>query len=246
MKNGIIIIIAAFVFCLGGCKTSTKGGGPARMQKLKPPLKFLIIGDSLIEGYLGIMMVRELERYPGISARRYYLKSTGLSEYHRYNWKEKTLRHIVQYGPDILVVLFGANDSWAVRQDDGRLIYHWQAGVGAMYALRVRQYLRAVLPHVKRVYWIAQPATSNRSFSPRYFELNKIYREECGNFVNIRYVPAWEWTSRDGKYTPYLTNKSGITGSARIVDDIHFSPFGGKVIAERFVEFIREDIELNQ
>lgn len=243
MKNSLFIFVLLLIFSAGCAKEALKKD-IIKKPKLHPPLRFLILGDSLIGGYFGVMLAYELERNPGITTRRFFHKSTGLSEYHRYDWPARTVRYIKHFQSDILVVLFGANDSYAVRLKSGKLHYHWQAGFKELYAGRVRAYIHSTLKHVKQIYWIGQPATNHRSFGPRYVMLNKIYREECDRVPGATYIPAWEWTSLNGIYTPVMTDKRGVTDFVKFRGDlIHHSRFGGRVLAEKFIDFIQKDID---
>lgn len=245
MKKSHFIFIILLIFTFG-CAKETLKKDITQKPMLHPPLRFLILGDSLIGGFFGVMLAYELERNPGISTKRFYHKSTGLSEYHRYNWPVRTVTYIKRFRSDILVVLFGANDSYAVRLKSGKLHFHWQNGFKELYAGRVRAYIRNALRYVKKIYWIGQPATNHRSFGPRYVMLNKIYREECEKVPGASYIPAWKWTSINGIYTPVMTDKRGVTGYVKFRGDrIHHSRFGGRVLAEKFIDFIRKDINFN-
>ena len=216
---------------------------PGFKKQLNPPLNFLIIGDSMIGGYFGLRLTQQLNGLPGVTARRMFRKSTGLSQLVRYNWSARSIRYISKYRPDILVVMFGSNDGLAVRLKSGKLIYYRNKKWEGFYRQRVHAYLKLVAPHVKKVYFVGQPSTKHRFFGKRYPALNRIYREECSKVPGAVYMPSWELTSLQGKYLLIMQDRKGKTGYVKSKHDhVHHTPFGGKVLAELFIDYIMKDV----
>lgn len=215
---------------------------PYARVRLEPPLRFLLIGDSLMGGYFGFMLEKRLRETPGVKATRIAVKSTGLSEFIRYDWHGRTLMYIRQYRPDVLVLLLGGNDCYALRRENGKLLMFTDDGWRAEYAARLDSYLDAITPLVKRVYLVGQPSTDHPYFRERYPVLNDIFRERCRKHRGVRYVPAWEMTSERGAFTAVMKDSRGLAGRVKYPNDpIHHTPFGGQVLTERFLDYISDE-----
>ncbi|HOD15615.1 MAG TPA: DUF459 domain-containing protein [Spirochaetota bacterium] len=227
------LVIAAIT--LAGCVSYTR-------VRLDPPIRFLLVGDSLMQGYFGFMLEKRLRETPGVRAARIAVKSTGLSEFIRYDWHGRTLLYIRQYRPDVLVLLFGGNDCYALRRENGTLIMFTSDEWRNEYAARLDGYLDAIAPLVKRVYLVGPPSTDHPYFRERYPVLNDLFRERCRKHRGVRYVPAWEMTSERGTFVAVMKDSRGIAGRVKYPDDpIHHTPFGGQVLAERFLDYISDE-----
>lgn len=236
MKHRLTVSILALTFLIAsGCASY-------RRLKLDPPLRFLLLGDSLIAGYFGYMLEHRLRATPGVQVLRVAVKSTGLSEFILYGWHGKTLQYIRWYRPDVLVVLIGGNDCYALRRPDGSLLLFTDKGWYEEYAGRLNRFLSEVTPLVKRVYLIGQPSTNHPYFEMRYQTLNKLFRRECRKHSGVRYVPAWEMTSEKGSFVAVMKDKKGFSAPVKYPNDpIHHTPFGGRVLTERFFDFISDE-----
>jgi uncharacterized protein len=218
-----------------GCATHSR-------VKLNPPLRFLLLGDSLMQGYFGYMLEHRLRETPGVQVIRVAVKSTGLSEFIRYDWHGKTLQYVRWYRPDVVVILFGGNDCYALRRPDGTLLLFTQEGWHDEYAARLDRYLDDITPLVKRVYLVGQPSTNHPYFEARYPVLNSLFRERCRKHRGVRYVPAWEMTSEKGLFVAVMKDSKGLAGQVKYPNDpIHHTPFGGRVLTERFFDFISDE-----
>ena len=227
-------VVLALSLAVGGCSP--------HQVRLRPPLRFLLLGDSLMGGYFGLMLEQRLNGISGVRALRIHAKSTGLSEYTPYDWPEKSHMYIARYKPDVLVVTFGANDCLALRLKNGRLLYFQTPGWREEYAARVAGYLSIVSPLVKKVYFVGQPSTDHAILAPRYPVINRIFSRVCATFPNVTYIPAWELTCDHGAYTPVMKDREGKAGYIKWNGDpIHHTPFGGIVLAELFLDYIKKE-----
>jgi len=84
----------------------------------------LLVGDSNIRGALGIVLERDLEAM-GHEVTRYGVASSGLARPDFFDWSltAKGLAEMVR--PDIVLVMFGANDTQRIKTADGETI-HWR------------------------------------------------------------------------------------------------------------------------
>jgi uncharacterized protein len=227
--------LALAILAATGCATWSR-------VRLNPPVRFLLLGDSLMAGYFGYMLEHRLRETPGVQALRIAVKSTGLSEFIPFDWHGKTMQYIRWYRPDVLIVLFGGNDCYALRRADGTLVLFNQEEWRKEYAARLDRYLGDIEPLVKRVYLVGQPSTNHPYFEARYPVLNTLFRERCRYHPRVRYVPAWEMTSEKGAFVAVMKDNSGLSGPVKYPNDpIHHTPFGGRVLAERFMDFISDE-----
>lgn len=230
----VCAMIAALSYSSGGCSR--------HHVRLQAPLRFLLLGDSLMGGFFGLMLEQRLNGIPGVRALRIHAKSTGLSEYIPYDWPDKTRRYISSYRPDVLVVSFGANDCLALRMKNGRLLYFLEPGWREEYASRVSGYLDIVSPLVKKIYFVGQPSTDHAILAPRYPVINRIFSQVCTAYPNVTYIPAWELTSDHGAFMPVMKDRNGKADYIKWGNDpIHHTPFGGSVLTELFLEYIKDE-----
>ena len=233
-------VILSFTLAL---TLSTAAGCVTHMRvKLDPPLRFLLLGDSLMQGYFGYMLEHRLREMPGVQVLRVAVKSTGLSEFIRFDWHGKTLQYIRRYRPDVVVILFGGNDCYALRRPDGTLLPFTREGLRDEYAARLDRYLDDITPMVKRVYLVGQPSTNHPYFEARYPVLNNVFRERSRKHRGVRYIPAWEMTSEKGLFVAVMKDGRGRPGAVKYPNDpIHHTPFGGRVLTERFFDYISDE-----
>jgi len=235
MNRRIIAAILMTGLLVPGCATH-------RRVKLDPPLRFLLLGDSIMAGYFGYMLEHRLRETPGVQALRIAVKSTGLSEFIRFDWPAKTMSYIKWYKPDVLIILFGGNDCYALRRPDGSLLLFTDPAWRAEYGARLDRYLNGVAPLVKRVYLVGQPSTNHPYFESRYPVLNEVFRERCRRHRDIRYIPAWEMTSKKGVFVAVMKDMKGLEGPVKYPNDpIHHTPFGGRVLTELFFDYISDE-----
>ena len=84
----------------------------------------LLVGDSNIRGALGIVLERDLEAM-GHQVTRYGVASSGLARPDFFDWSLTAKGLAEMVSPDIVLVMFGANDTQRIKMADGRTI-HWR------------------------------------------------------------------------------------------------------------------------
>jgi hypothetical protein len=154
-------------------KTETKAAAlpqkPAKKPTLaKPKLtrhyrKFLFIGDSVMFD-LGIKLQYTLKQKYNIADTKIdYKVSSGLNRIDYYDWYARTRKIINDYQPDVVIVLFGANDLQDITDYQGKsrviVTKEWQKA----YQERVEKYANLLnYSSVRKVYWVGQ-SISNKS-----------------------------------------------------------------------------------
>lgn len=227
------------VLLLLSCATAQKG--PVPMAR---PVSVLLVGDSIMGGHLGLYLENTLAAMPGVTVTRHFVVSSGLSGLHDYLWTEAAHDYIRKTRPDMLIVMFGANDSLAVKIAATKGFAHLPSPeFEDQYAMKVRLFLQNTAPFVKKVYWIGQPAVQHREFTVKYPILNRIYQTECARFPNAVFIDSWKHTSVNGVYVPQLADKSGARGMVHW-DPVHHTAHGGKVLGEFVIDAMAEHVSL--
>jgi hypothetical protein len=231
---------ALFALLLASCASVEKRPDPLMPR----PVSVLLVGDSIMGGHLGLYLENTLSAMPGVTAVRHYVVSSGLSGLHEYLWTEAAHDYVRKMKPDVLIVMFGANDSLAVKIATTKGFAHLPSPeFEDQYAMKVRLFLQNTAPYVKKVYWIGQPAVLHRDFTVKYPVLNRIYQTECARFPNAVFIDSWKHTSVDGKYVPRLADKNGTVDLVHW-DPVHHTAHGGKVLGELVIDTMARDVSL--
>ncbi len=131
-----VATIACIVACLAGftaCGSKPSENGAANnaagnsnaeqttnAEKLTQPLKFLLIGDSLMREGFGPGLETALTGFKDVSVVREGLYSTGLNKTDFFDWTARAEEMIGQNKPDVVIVTFGANDGQGILDDQGK------------------------------------------------------------------------------------------------------------------------------
>jgi uncharacterized protein len=103
---------------------------PAKPKLTVPYRKFLFIGDSVMFD-LGTQLQYTLkEKYNIANTKLDYKVSSGLNRIDYYDWYARTSELIQDYGPDVVIILFGGNDTQDITDNQGKyraiLTPEWQ------------------------------------------------------------------------------------------------------------------------
>ncbi len=211
--------------------------------KLTPPLKFLIIGDSLVATGFGPEMEKWLMRYPNISVKREGRYSTGLNRKDYFNWELRAKQLINTFHPDVVLVFIGANDGQKIKDEDGRVYGLYKDGWDEAYSKRVRNFMKIISANSRKVYWIGHPIPANRDFTKKFSLMNPIYQNEAKNFDNVIFISSWDRFAINGKYAPFIKNDQGIKVKVKYSDGVHLTPNGAKILVNLVVNRMKEDID---
>lgn len=232
----------AVISLLPSCR-SVPATNPAR-EKARTPLTVLIVGDSMAGGFFGKALAEDLASRPGVQVQRVYVISTGLSGLHPFNWTARTEELFKLHHPDVLIALYGANDTLAVREATGKDYLFNHPQYRQRYARHVHDYVKRFAPRLKRLYLVGQPATDHHSLSIRYPVANDVYREVASHFANAYYVPTWDHTVIKGKYAPFLPDSDGKLQKVKYSDAVHPTPAGGKIMADAVMPYFTAELDL--
>lgn len=262
-KNYLRIFVVLFVFtCITGLTTcesfrkskveeSKKTGNSTaeptiNSQKLAPPVKFLLIGDSLMREGFGPALESSLLGYKDVRVVREGVYSTGLNKTDFFDWSAKAEELVAINKPDILIVTLGANDGQGILDNVGNAHELGTEGWRAVYAERVSRFLIRISQKVKKIFWIGHPIPGGDKFMRKFSVMNSIYQSETAKFPNAIFVNTWECLSVNGVYQKTLPDENRHLRVARQGDGVHVTNFGGKIMANHVVKAILQNIDLKQ
>ncbi len=215
--------------------------------KLQAPYSILIIGDSIILEGFGPALEGQLLTLPNVdSVKRAGKYSTGLNRRDYFNWNDYALQLIATFHPQVLVVMFGANDGQGILDDSGKAVHLDNAGWDAVYQKRVDDFLKLVSPVVDTVYWVGQPIPGTTDFYNKFTRMDRIFQSEAQLFPNVEYVDTWSRFAVNDRYSAIVPDETGLKQKARQDDGVHFTVFGGKILSNVVVQFIEKDLPLSK
>ncbi|MBX7169630.1 MAG: DUF459 domain-containing protein [Pyrinomonadaceae bacterium] len=217
---------------------------PEQPQKLTAPLKFLLVGDSMMLVWFGPALENSLLKFNGVSVVREGVYSTGLNRIDYYDWFTKTDELIAKNKPDVLVIMFGGNDGQGMLDKNGKPHDFGTESWKEIYHQRVNIYLSRFSPKVKKIYWVGHPITGNESFLNKFQTMNSIYQSECAKFSNAVFISTWERFSVNGEYRQTIPDDDGLWQIAKSSDGVHVTEFGGKIMANFVIKEILKDADL--
>jgi hypothetical protein len=216
----------------------------AEPKKIAVPVKFLLVGDSMMEWGFGVCLEKALLEHDGVSVVREGVHSTGLNRIDYFDWYKKTDELIALHKPDILVVIFGANDGQGIIDDKGKISDIGSDSWARVYRERVNSYLARISPKVKKIYWMGHPIPGKKTFMRNFSVMNPIYQSETAKFPNAVYVNTWDRFAVNGKYSRALPDNNGRPQVARSGDGVHVTTFGGVIMAGEVMKEAMRDIDI--
>ncbi|XZN90232.1 MAG: DUF459 domain-containing protein [Microcoleus sp.] len=216
---------------------SPKKTTPAKPKLTRPYRKFLFIGDSVMLD-LGTQLQYSLKQKYNITDTKIdYKVSSGLNRIDYYDWYARTSQIIKDYQPDVVIVLFGGNDTQDIADFQGKyrviLTKEWQKA----YQERVDKYAKLLNnSSVRKVYWVGQSNSNKSGYIQAFPIMNNIYKNAMKISQKITFISTWETFAQSGKFTPVVADKSGKRGYVKVNDGLHFTAHGSQIISDLIVD----------
>ncbi|MEG4043609.1 DUF459 domain-containing protein [Microcoleus sp. Pol17_C1] len=222
--------------------TPAKKTTPAKPKLTRPYRRFLFIGDSVMFD-LGIQLQYTLKKKYNIADTKIdYKVATGLNRIDYYDWYARTRQVINNYQPDVVIVLFGANDRQNIIDSQGKgravMTKEWQKA----YQERVERYANLLdSSSVRKVYWVGQSMPNKSSYLQAFPIMNDIYKNASKSSAKIEFVSTWDTFAPGGRFVPVVANKSGKRGYVKNNDGLHFTSHGAQIISDLLVDQMVSD-----
>jgi hypothetical protein len=208
--------------------------GPPRLRTpdLDHPLRLWVGGDSMAQVF-GQSLVGIGDGTGFVSSELDYKISTGLSRPDVFDWPRELADIVTRPdGPEVLVIVFGANDSQGLRSPDGSIFQPESEGWRIEYRRRVAATMDIVRGPGRLIVWLGQPVMRDDGFSRRLMEINTIFREEAATRPGILFFDSWElFADSSGRYSPFIRDEAGNEEDMRQADGIHLTRAGGDRLA---------------
>ena len=215
---------------------------PLRQPTEAEPLRLWVGGDSMAQDF-GAAVERVASSRGTFTPTLDYRISTGLSRPDYFNWPVHLRDDVLPTDPEVMVVVFGANDAQPLEVDGTvRQVRdpEWQAE----YRRRVGTTMDLLRSAHRRVIWVGQPRMRSSDFDHRMGILDDIYAAEAKKRPWIRFVDSRPvLAGEDGGYAAYLPGDDGQPELARQGDGIHLSRFGADRLADAVFDVIDGEMD---
>ena len=215
-----------------------------RPASVTAPLRLWVGGDSLA-GIFGQSVVRLATDTGVIDARLDYRLSTGLTRPDYFDWPGEFHQVVREQSPDIMVVIFGANDAQGIRTPDGAVFQVGSDGWQREYARRVGLVMDMLDAPGRLVVWAGLPPMRDADFSGRLRDLDHIYKLEAAFHPGVVFVDTWSlFAGPNGGYAAYLPDAGGDMQLVREPDGVHLTRAGGDRLADEVFRVITAHVQL--
>lgn len=218
----------------------------ARVAKAEQPPeeKVLVIGDSL-----SIPLGKRLEDYfskiPGIHFRRLGKVSSGLARPDFFDWEQTLAKLATKMKPSTVVIMIGTNDNQTLKRADGSAVQFGGPTWDKEYTRRINRVFticRDNNPEVK-IFWVGAPIMGRPDLTRDVKRINNVIKTLCENNENCHYVDTWSTLAdEEGRFTDFMTDKSGERVRIRATDGVHLSLFGAKILATRCLQAMTPNV----
>ena len=159
--------------------------------------------------------------------------ATGLSRPDFFDWAQHLAGILTEGRPDVIVVLFGANDFQNVEHE-GQILDRFGSEWLDLYRQRVDRIMTLLgQPEVQTI-WVGQPPVREPRLSGGLAMLNDVYVEVAAEHPQVSYLDAWElFSDADGGYVDEV---DGVR--LRREDGVHLTVDGGNRLAEAVWDLI--------
>ena len=218
---------------------------PHRVPTAEDPLDMWVVGDSMAQVF-GESVERMAASFPTVQATPEPRISTGLSRPDYFDWPGRLNEGITEADPDVMVVMFGANDAQGLEAPDGTFQFG-EEGWLREYRARVAGTMDLLLQDPERVVvWVGQPSARDADFGARMQTINGIVEEEAAARPRVRYVDTWSLLNdAAGNYSAVLPDDQGQLVDMRQSDGFHLSRAGGDRLALAVMQEIGRQFDLS-
>jgi hypothetical protein len=198
-------------------------------------------GDSLA-GIFGQSLVRMSSDTGVISPVLDYRIATGLSRPDYFDWPRELLSVSEQQDPEVMVLVFGSNDSQGLINPAGEVYQPMSDGWRAEYARRVGGVMDLLHEPGRMLVWVSLPPMRDGEFSNRLMDINTIFRAEAAKRGVVYIDSTTVVGDMSGSYAAYLADSTGHVELVREPDGVHLTRAGGDRLAAWVLFAIEERI----
>jgi hypothetical protein len=220
-----------------------------RVPTAAKPLRLWVGGDSMSQEF-GIAFERDAVATGLFQTNLDSHVSTGLTRPDFFNWPAHLASQVIPgVDPEVMVIMFGANDSQGIQLPDGKVCKRFEQCWLDEYRRRVAATMDLLRdPHNRRVViWVGQPIMGPRSGVAGMEKLDAIYFEEAAKRKWVHYFDSWPFfTDKNGQYADYLAAADGTQARMRIQDQVHFTAEGADRLAWAVLAAMADDVDMRR
>jgi uncharacterized protein len=206
------------------------------------PLRLWVGGDSMAQVF-GQSLERMAVDRGDVAPTLDYRISSGLSRPDYFNWPLHLQNDVLPSHPEVVVIIFGANDSQSLSID-GNVRSPSDPEWLAEYRRRVAAAMDELRGEGRLVIWVGQPVTRDGGFSARMAALDDIYASEAQSRPWVKFVDTRAmFADAAGNYSAYLPGPDGTPVLMRQQDGIHLSRAGGDRLAAAVLATVDAEID---
>ena len=210
------------------------------------PLRLWVGGDSITQTF-GTSLQRIALGTGVFTPTLDFHVSTGLARPDYYNWPEHLVKDVLPTNPQILVIMFGANDGQNMTLD-GKALERGSEPWLAEYRRRVAATMDLLKsPNNDRItIWAGALPMGPGSKVRGMDQLNYIYWTEALNRPWIQYFDSWPFFSdADFQFQGNLPNADGVSRGMRQKDNVHLSTVGGDRLSWAVIDRIGKLVNIS-
>jgi hypothetical protein len=168
---------------------------------------------------------------------------TGLARPDVYNWPVAVAHEIATAKPDVVIMVFGANDDQDMMVNGKRIVLGTPAWEQE-YAARVNQIATEVVTPTRTLIWLELPPTLRPQINSTDVAINQAVAATAALHPGMEVVSlAPPLTTSTGGYTEYLPSSSGQV-QVRDTDGVHLTLDGGDRVEPLLLAAIRREWQL--
>lgn len=201
-------------------------------------LRLWVGGDSMAQVF-GDSLVRLASATDLFEATNHSTISSGLTRPDFFDWPSFLSQAIVDEDPDVIVVIFGANDVQGLQTEAGDIYQPSELEWAEEYRSRVSATMDLLMDDQRLVVWVGQPIMRSSGFSQDLELLNSIYSDEAARRDGVEFLDSWDlFVDENGGYTDLLEAADGKVLDLRQNDGVHLTRDGGARLATAVLELI--------
>jgi uncharacterized protein len=189
----------------------------------------LEIGDSLGND-LGWGLNRQLVHDHEVRLVQADKSSSGLLTPWFYNWPQKEKVLLAQYRPQLVVIMFGANDEQNLKVN-GHVLAFGSAPWVTAYTNIVTEMARAATKTGAYVMWVGMPIMQPNSYRVGMVLINSVFARVATSVPGMAFLPTWDLFANAQGHFVDAARVNHIPSILREADGIHFSYVGENVIS---------------
>ncbi len=212
------------------------------------PLKMYIGGDSVL-GSMGVQLQPIAASTGLFTPSLDYKVGTGLVRPQFYNWPEHLVKDVIPgEDPDVMVLMFGANDDQNMELDGGTVLTKYTTEWYTEYRKRVGGLMDLLKsPDDDRlIVWVGSSPNGPGSQISNQDVLNYIYWSEARSRPWVSYVDTYAFLGWDSfTFVGNQTNADGVTRNMYQKDNLHLATTGAQRLAWGVMRHLGELIDLS-